>query len=419
MQSISSVNCSGTFFSINRGRAWDGPALLYIHRYYKRTGEMRKTVYWIEGDGIGPEIWQAARPVIEGAISAAGADLSLDWVELLAGDKAMKESGQPLPEATLQALRHAELAMKGPLGTPVGTGMRSLNVALRQTLDLYACIRPVRHFEGLETPVKHPERVNMVIFRENTEDVYAGVEFAANTPEARKLIAFLRDELGVTKVGDEAAVGIKPMTEAGSKRLVRRALRFALEQKQESLTLVHKGNIMKFTEGAFRQWGYDVAAQEFGDYTCTEKEPVAGRLVVKDRIADAMFQEALLRPEQYQVLATPNLNGDYISDALAAQVGGLGLAPGVNMSDTLAFYEATHGTAPTIAGKDKANPGSVILCGALMLEHLGQHDAAERIRKAVAKAIAGKAVTEDLAAQVTGSRVVGCKEFGDIIGANL
>ena len=380
---------------------------------------MRKTVYWIEGDGIGPEIWQAARPVIEGAIRAAGADLTIDWVELLAGDKAVKETGHPLPDATLEALRHAELAMKGPLGTPVGTGMRSLNVALRQTLDLYACIRPVRHFEGLETPVKHPERVNMVIFRENTEDVYAGVEFAANTPEARKLVAFLRDELGVTKVNDNAAVGIKPMTEAGSKRLVRRALRFALDQKQESLTLVHKGNIMKFTEGAFRQWGYDVAAQEFGDLTCTEKEPVPGRLVVKDRIADAMFQEALLRPEQYQVLATPNLNGDYISDALAAQVGGLGLAPGVNMSDTLAFYEATHGTAPTIAGKDKANPGSVILCGALMLEHLGQHAAAERIREAVGRAITGKSVTEDLAAQVTGSRVVGCKEFGDIIGAYL
>ena len=380
---------------------------------------MRKTVYWIEGDGIGPEIWQAARPVIEGAISAAGADLPLDWVELLAGDKAVKETGHPLPDATLEALRHAELAMKGPLGTPVGTGIRSLNVALRQTLDLYACIRPVCHFEGLETPVKHPERVNMVIFRENTEDVYAGVEFAANTPEARKLIAFLRDELGVTKVGDTAAVGIKPMTEAGSKRLVRRALRFALDQKQESLTLVHKGNIMKFTEGAFRQWGYDVAAQEFGDLTCTEKEPVAGRLVVKDRIADAMFQEALLRPEQYQILATPNLNGDYISDALAAQVGGLGLAPGVNMSDTLAFYEATHGTAPTIAGKDKANPGSVILCGALMLEHIGVPRAAERIRNAVSKAIAAKAVTEDLAAQVPGSRAVGCVEFGDIIGANL
>jgi len=223
----------------------------------------------------------------------------------------------------------------------------------------------------------------------------------------------------VNKVGDAAAVGIKPMTEAGSKRLVRRALRFALDQKQQSLTLVHKGNIMKFTEGAFRQWGYDVAAQEFGDLTCTEKEPVAGRLVVKDRIADAMFQEALLRPEQYQILATPNLNGDYISDALAAQVGGLGLAPGVNMSDTLAFYEATHGTAPTIAGKDKANPGSVILCGALMLEHIGVPKAAERIRSAVSKAIAGKAVTEDLAAQVPGSRAVGCVEFGEIIGANL
>ena len=381
---------------------------------------MRKTVYWIEGDGIGPDVWKSARPVIDEAIRLSyGDERGFDWKELLAGEKALKETGTLLPDETLAALRGAELAIKGPLGTPVGTGFRSLNVTLRQTLDLYACIRPVRHFEGLETPVKHPERVNMVIFRENTEDVYAGVEFAANTPEARKLVAFLRDELGVTKVNDNAAVGIKPMTEAGSKRLVRRALRFALDQKQESLTLVHKGNIMKFTEGAFRQWGYDVAAQEFGDLTCTEKDPVPGRLVVKDRIADAMFQEALLRPEQYQVLATPNLNGDYISDALAAQVGGLGLAPGVNMSDTLAFYEATHGTAPTIAGKDKANPGSVILCGALMLEHLGQHDAANRIREAVGRAITGKSVTEDLAAQVTGSRVVGCKEFGDIIGAYL
>ena len=298
---------------------------------------MRKKIYWIEGDGIGPEIWRAARPVIDAALAADTADVALDWQELLAGEKAVRETGSPLPEDTLNTLRTADLAMKGPLGTPVGTGMRSLNVALRQGLDLYACIRPVRHFEGLETPVKHPERVNMVIFRENTEDVYAGVEFAALTPEARKLAAFLREELGVTKVGEAAAIGIKPMTEAGSKRLVRRALRFALENRQPSLTLVHKGNIMKFTEGAFRQWGYDVAAQEFGDATCTEKELLPGRLVIKDRIADAMFQEALLRPEQYHVLATPNLNGDYISDALAAQVGGLGLAPGVNMSDTLAF----------------------------------------------------------------------------------
>lgn len=380
---------------------------------------MRKKIYWIEGDGIGPEIWRAARPVIDAALAREKPDLTLDWEELLAGEKAQAETGTPLPEASLEALRTADIAMKGPLGTPVGTGIRSLNVALRQGLDLYACIRPVRHFDGLETPVKHPERVDMVIFRENTEDVYAGVEFAAHTPEARKLIAFLREELGVTKVGEAAAVGIKPMTEAGSKRLVRRALRFALDNGLQSLTLVHKGNIMKFTEGAFRQWGYDLAAQEFADLTCTEKEPVPGRLLIKDRIADAMFQEALLRPEQYQALATPNLNGDYISDALAAQVGGLGLAPGVNMSDSLAFYEATHGTAPAIAGQDKANPGSVILCGALMLEHLGVPEAAGRIRAAVGKAIAAKAVTEDLAAQVSGARVVGCQEFGEIIGANL
>jgi isocitrate dehydrogenase len=380
---------------------------------------MRTTVYWIEGDGIGPEIWRAARPVIDAALAAAAPEHALEWVELLAGEKAVKATGSPLPEATLQTLRTAAVAMKGPLGTPVGTGIRSLNVALRQGLDLYACIRPVAHLPGLETPVKHPERVNMVIFRKNTEDVYAGVEFAACTPEARKLVTFLREELGVSKVPETAAVGIKPMTEEGSKRLVRRALRFALERGLPSLTLVHKGNIMKFTEGAFRQWGYDVAAQEFGDRTCTEKEPLPGRLVVKDRIADAMFQEALLRPEQYQVLATPNLNGDYLSDALAAQVGGLGLAPGVNMSDTLAFFEATHGTAPTIAGQDKANPGSILLCGALMLEHIGAAAAAERLRKAVAKAIAARTVTQDLADQVPGARVVGCREFGEIVGGLL
>ena len=281
---------------------------------------MRKTVYWIEGDGIGPDVWKSARPVIDEAIRLSyGDERGFDWKELLAGEKALKETGTLLPDETLAALRGAELAIKGPLGTPVGTGFRSLNVTLRQTLDLYACIRPIRYFEGIESPVKHPERVNMVIFRENTEDVYAGIEYAAQTPEAKKLIAFLREEFGVTKIREEAAVGIKPMSEFGSKRLVRRALRFALDTGSKSLTLVHKGNIMKFTEGGFRQWGYDVAAQEFGDLTCTEKEPVEGRLVVKDRIADAMFQEALLRPEQYQILATPNLNGDYISDALAAQ----------------------------------------------------------------------------------------------------
>ena len=271
---------------------------------------MKKTVYWIEGDGIGKEIWQAARPVIDAAL-ARESDDRIDWVELLAGEKAEAETGSPLPEATLETLRGASVAIKGPLGTPVGTGRRSLNVTLRQTLDLYACIRPIRHFTGLETPVKHPEKVNMTIFRENTEDVYAGIEYAAETPEAKKLIAFLREEFGVGKIREDAAVGIKPMSAFGSERLVRRALRYALDTGQPSLTLVHKGNIMKFTEGGFRQWGYDVAAREFGAQTCTEKEAVPGRLVVKDRIADAMFQEALLHPEQYHVIATPNLNGDY------------------------------------------------------------------------------------------------------------
>ena len=380
---------------------------------------MKKTVYWIEGDGIGAECWAAARPVIDEAIAKEyGTENALTWIELLAGEKAMKATGSPLPEETLKTLATAELAIKGPLGTPVGTGIRSLNVALRRGLDLYACIRPVRYFDGLETPVKHPERVDMVIFRENTEDVYAGIEYAACTPEAQKIIALLTEEMGV-KLAPDAAIGIKPMTEQGSKRLVRRAIRYALAQGRDSVTLVHKGNIMKYTEGAFRQWGYDVAAQEFGDQTCTEKDPQAGKLMIKDRIADAMFQEALLRPEQYSVLATPNLNGDYISDALAAQVGGLGLAPGVNMSDTLAFFEATHGTAPTIAGLDKANPGSLILCGALMLEHIGWHGAAQRIRHAMSQAIAAKTVTCDLAGQLAGAQEVGCSAFGKIIQGYL
>ena len=380
---------------------------------------MEKTVYWIEGDGIGPEVWQAARPVIEAAIAKTyGNERRLVWQELLAGNKAYEAEGTPLPEATLRTLQGAELAMKGPLGTPVGGGIRSLNVALRQTLDLYACIRPIRHFTGVPSPVKHPERVNMTIFRENTEDVYAGIEYDAKTPEARKLVAFLREEFGA-KISDDAAVGVKPMTEFGSKRLVRRALRFALAQGLPGLTLVHKGNIMKFTEGGFRRWGYELAAAEFADTTCTEEAPQAGNLVVNDRIADAMFQEALLNPERYHVLATPNLNGDYLSDAIAAQVGGLGLAPGVNMSDSLAFYEATHGTAPAIAGKDMANPGSLILCGAMLLEHLGWNEAATRITRAMEGAIAAGTVTQDLARQMAGARTVGCKEFGELVTAAL
>lgn len=380
---------------------------------------MKKTVYWIEGDGIGPEVSRAARPVIDAAVKKAyNGGFSLEWKELLAGEKAYAECGELLPAETLNALRGAETAVKGPLGTPVGKGFRSLNVTLRHSLDLYACIRPVRHFAGVESPMRRPDLVNMVIFRENAEDLYAGIEYAARSPEAKKLIAFLREELGAG-IDAAAAVGIKPMTEAGSKRLIRRALRYALERGLPSLTLMHKGNIMKFTEGGFRQWGYDVAEQEFGDRVCTEKEPLPGRLVIKDRIADAMFQEALLRPEQYSVIATPNLNGDYISDALAAQVGGLGLAPGVNMSDTLAFFEATHGTAPAIAGQDKANPGSLILCGALMLEHMGRPEAAALITAAVEKLFASRVFTRDLAGGARAARIVGCAEFGDLVGAAL
>ena len=316
----------------------------------------------------------------------------------------------------MQALRGAELAIKGPLGTPVGKGFRSLNVTLRQTLDLYACIRPIRYFEGIMSPVKRPDLVDMVVFRENTEDVYAGIEYKAGTPEAKRLIDFLRNELGAN-VDPESAVGIKPMTARGSKRLVRRAMDFAVAQKRSSLTLVHKGNIMKFTEGGFREWGYEVVRDEFADAAVLEADAggAAGKVVVKDRIADAMFQEVLIRPDQYSVIATSNLNGDYLSDALAAQVGGLGLAPGVNMSDSLAFFEATHGTAPTIAGQDKANPGSLILCGALMLEHMGWNDAATRIYNAINTTIGNRTVTVDLASQMASATTVGTVAFGEMV----
>ena len=382
---------------------------------------MRKTVYWIEGDGIGPEVWKAARPVIDAAVAKTYGDArSIEWKELLAGEKAYAATGEYLPEATMQALRGAELAIKGPLGTPVGKGFRSLNVTLRQTLDLYACIRPIRYFEGIMSPVKRPDLVDMVVFRENTEDVYAGIEYKAGTPEAKRLIDFLRNELGAN-VDPESAVGIKPMTARGSKRLVRRAMNFAVAQKRSSLTLVHKGNIMKFTEGGFREWGYEVVRDEFADAAVLEADAggAAGKVVVKDRIADAMFQEVLIRPDQYSVIATSNLNGDYLSDALAAQVGGLGLAPGVNMSDSLAFFEATHGTAPTIAGQDKANPGSLILCGALMLEHMGWNDAATRIYNAINTTIGNRTVTVDLASQMAGATTVGTVAFGEMVAKAL
>ena len=384
---------------------------------------MKHTVYWIEGDGIGPEIWKVTRPVLDAAMqTATNGEEELEWVELLAGEKAMRLTGSPLPQETLDTLKKASVAIKGPLGTPVGGGMRSLNVAMRQAFDLYACIRPVSWFEGISTPVKHPEHVNMIIFRENTEDVYAGIEYQAGSAEAEKLASFLRSEFGA-KIREESAIGIKPMSAFCSKRLVRRAIRYALDHHLPSVTLVHKGNIMKFTEGGFRAWGYEVAKEEFGDVTIPEKEATPenskGKIIIKDRIADAMFQEALLRPEQYSVLALPNLNGDYISDALAAQVGGLGMAPGVNMSDTLALFEATHGTAPTAAGKDIANPGSLLLSGALMLEHLGFAAAADKVRQAILKAIAAKTVTPDLAAEMPGAQAVSCSKFGEILLKNI
>jgi isocitrate dehydrogenase len=393
---------------------------LIVEAMHGKGIHMKNRVFFIEGDGVGPEIWAAARPIIDAAVQTCYADgRSIEWVELLAGEKALRETGEYLPQETMTALKKAVFAMKGPLTTPVGSGFRSLNVTMRQGLDLYACIRPVRYFQGIESPVKHPERVDMIIFRENTEDVYAGIEWESGSDEVKKLIGFLRDVLGVD-LDATSGVGIKPMTPNGSKRLVRRAIQYALDQGRKSVTLVHKGNIMKYTEGAFRKWGYELAAEEFGELIHTEGEPAAGRpLEIKDRIADAMFQEVLMRPAQYDVIATTNLNGDYISDALAAQVGGLGLAPGVNMGDTLALFEPTHGTAPTIAGKDMANPGSLILSGAMLLDHMGWNEAGDRIRQAVERVITDKRVTVDLAGQIQGATQVACSAFGELVGQAL
>lgn len=381
---------------------------------------MKKTVYYIPGDGIGPEVYAVSREVLEEALRKAyGGENSFEWREILAGEKAIKEAGELLPQATLDILRGAELAIKGPLTTPVGKGFRSLNVTLRQTLDLYACIRPIRHIKGVPSPMKRPEDVDMVIFRENTEDVYMGIEYQAGSPEAKRLIAFLRDELGA-KIGDEAAIGIKPMSAFGSQRLVRRAIQYALDNQRPSVTMMHKGNIMKFTEGGFRAWGYELAEAEFADRVISAEAArsaggAGGKLLLQDVIADAMFQSAMLWPEDFSVIAAPNLNGDYISDALAAQVGGLGIAPGVNMSDTLAFFEATHGTAPAIAGQDRANPLSFLLSGVLMLEHVGWNEAAQMIYAAIDKVVGNRNVTEDLARQMPDSTQVGTKKFGELL----
>jgi isocitrate dehydrogenase len=378
---------------------------------------------FIEGDGVGPEIWAATGKVLDAAVAKAyGGKRQIHWVELLAGEKAFRETRQWLPDATIEGLRRCLVAIKGPLTTPVGGGLRSLNVALRQILDLYACVRPVRHFPGVPSPMKHPELVDMVVFRENTEDVYAGIEWPAGSKEAERLGAILREEFGVS-LPEGSALGIKPMSRANSQRLVRRAIRHAVEHDLTSVTLVHKGNIMKYTEGAFRQWGYDLAATEFADLTLTEADlwakhsgdRPAGKVVIKDRIADAMFQNALLHPAEYQVLATPNLNGDYLSDALAAQVGGLGMAPGANIGDHCAIFEATHGTAPDIAGLDQVNPGSLILSGAMLLEYLGWLEAARLVTQSLEQTIVAGIVTHDLAQQMEGAADVSCSTFGQAV----
>ncbi|MBT9393430.1 NADP-dependent isocitrate dehydrogenase [Hymenobacter sp. NST-14] len=395
---------------------------------------------FIEGDGTGPDIWAASVRVFDAAVAKAyDGKRKLQWKEVLAGEKAFKQVNNWLPNETLDAFRDYLVGIKGPLTTPVGGGIRSLNVALRQELDLYACVRPVRWFEGVPSPVKHPELTDMVIFRENTEDIYAGIEYMNGTPQAQKMLEFLQDEMGVKKIRfpETSSFGIKPVSKEGTERLVRAAIEYAIEHKKPSVTIVHKGNIMKFTEGAFKTWGYELAEKEFGDkvYTWAQYDKVlakqgqevadaqqklaldSGKILIKDSIADAFLQQILLRPAEYSVVATLNLNGDYISDALAAIVGGIGIAPGANINYVTghAIFEATHGTAPKYANQDKVNPGSVILSGALMLEHLGWQEAADLIYKGLEAAIAAKRVTYDFERLMEGATLLKTSEFGDEI----
>jgi isocitrate dehydrogenase len=394
----------------------------------RKNGELvvpdNPIVPYIEGDGTGPDIWRASVRVFDGAVNKAyGGRRSIVWFEVPAGEKAKARYNEWLPNDTIEAVKHYKVAIKGPLTTPVGGGIRSLNVTLRQVLDLYACVRPVRYFEGTPAPVKHPELMNVVIFRENTEDVYAGIEWARGTPQAERIIEFLEREMG-KRVRADSGIGIKPISEFGSKRLVRKAIQYAIANKRKTVTLVHKGNIMKFTEGAFRDWGYELAKTEFRDKCVTEEEVSNGvsrgdRILVNDRIADSVFQQVLTRTADYDVFATPNLNGDYLSDACAAQVGGLGMAPGANMSDDIAFFEATHGTAPKYAGKDVINPSSVILSGVMMLQHMGWREAAELVTTGLEKAISQKKVTYDLARQMSGATEVKTSQFADAIIANM
>lgn len=404
----------------------------------------RPTIPFIEGDGTGPDIWAASVRVFDAAVEKAyGGARKIEWKEVLAGEKSFKQLNNWLPTETLDAFREYLVGIKGPLTTPVGGGIRSLNVALRQELDLYACVRPVRWFDGVPSPVKQPELTDMVIFRENTEDIYAGIEYMNGTPQAQKMLEFLQDEMGVKKIRfpESSSFGIKPVSKEGTERLVRAAINYALENKRESVTIVHKGNIMKFTEGAFKTWGYELAEKEFGDKVFTwaqfdklaakhgqdaanqhmKNELASGKILIKDSIADAFLQQILLRPADYDVVATLNLNGDYISDALAAIVGGIGIAPGANINYVTghAIFEATHGTAPKYAGLDKVNPGSVILSGALMLEHMGWQEAADLIYKGLEASIAAKRVTYDFERLMEGATLLKCSEFGDEIIKNM
>ena len=377
---------------------------------------------FIEGDGTGVDITPPMRRVVDAAIAKAyGGKRQIAWMEVYAGEKSVKVYGNDawLPDETVQAVRDYVVSIKGPLTTPISGGIRSLNVALRQMLDLYVCLRPVRWFKGVPSPVKEPHKVDMVIFRENTEDIYAGIEWAAGSPEAKKIIAFLQKEMGVTKIRfpETSAIGIKPVSVEGTERLVRRAIQYAIANKRKSVTLVHKGNIMKFTEGGFKSWGYELAKREFGGVEIDGGPwlKLSNGIVIKDVIADAFLQQILLRPAEYDVIATLNLNGDYISDALAAEVGGIGIAPGANLSDSVAMFEATHGTAPKYAGKDYVNPGSLILSAEMMLRHMGWLEAADLIIKGIEGAIAAKTVTYDFARLMEGAKQVPCSEFGEAI----
>ncbi len=374
---------------------------------------------FIEGDGIGPDIWRAAQRVFDAAVAKAyDGRRTIVWREVVAGEKAFKSTGEWLPKATLETITEHRIAIKGPLTTPVGGGIRSLNVTLRQVLDLYACVRPVRYFQGVPSPVREPARLNVILFRENIEDVYSGIEYQAGTPEADKLLEFLTGTLGA-KIRKGSAIGIKPMSAFNTKRLVAKAIRYAIKRGRPSVTLVHKGNIMKYTEGAFRDWGYEAAREQFPNETITEadlgsKGP-GGKVVIRDRIADSMFQQVLLRPDEYAVIATPNLNGDFLSDACAAQVGGLGMAPGANIGDGYAVFEATHGTAPKYAGQDKVNPSSLILSGVMMLEEMGWPEAGALIIHGIEGAIGAKTVTYDLARQMPGAKEVKSSGFAAAI----